>query len=157
MKYFGIVVLRLFFLYCLCSCYILYRLPTDDIDFSLFVLVIVDMDDFTVEVDHGGSFAHDPLRYYGGTISLYKNNIRDYWSGLELKDMVGKLGYLSYDTLHYRLPTVSMEDGGLRVLSIDSDKEQQPRQQLVHTQDPLHMLNQQPVFMATQQLLQPQQ
>uniref|UniRef100_A0A2N9EKK1 Uncharacterized protein n=1 Tax=Fagus sylvatica TaxID=28930 RepID=A0A2N9EKK1_FAGSY len=75
------------------------------------------MDDFTVEVHHGGSFAHDPLR----------------------------------------LPTVSMEDGGLRVVSIDSDKEQQPRQQLVHTQDPMHTLNQQPVFMATQQLLQPQQ
>uniref|UniRef100_A0A2N9GX85 Uncharacterized protein n=1 Tax=Fagus sylvatica TaxID=28930 RepID=A0A2N9GX85_FAGSY len=41
------------------------------------------MDDFTVEVHHGGSFAHDPLR----------------------------------------LPTVSMEDGGLRVVSIDSDKD----------------------------------
>ncbi|GMY19345.1 hypothetical protein FCV25MIE_14584 [Fagus crenata] len=81
------------------------------------------MDDFTVEVHHGGSFAHDPLRYEGGTISLYKNNIRDYWSGLELKDMVGKLGYLSYGTLRYRLPTVSMEDGGLRVVSIDSDKD----------------------------------
>jgi hypothetical protein len=92
----------------------------------------------------------------GGPISLYKNNIHDYWSGLELKDMVGKLGYLSYDTLRYRLPTVSIEDGGLRVVSIDSDKEQQPRQQLVHTQDPMHTLNQQPVFMATQQLLQPQ-
>jgi hypothetical protein len=91
--------------------------------FLLFVLVIVDMDDFTVEVHHGGSFAHDPLRYEGGTISLYKNNIRDYWSGLELKDMVGKLGYLSYGTLRYRLPTVSMEDGGLRVVSIDSDKD----------------------------------
>ena len=77
--------------------------------FLLFVLVIVDMDDFTVEVHHGGSFAHDPLRYEGATTSLYKNNIRDYWSGLELKDMVGKLGYLSYGTLWYRLPTVSME------------------------------------------------
>ncbi|GMY10316.1 hypothetical protein FCV25MIE_05555 [Fagus crenata] len=86
-------------------------------------LVALDMDDFTVEVHHGGSFAHDPLRYEGGTISLYKNNIRDYWSGLELKDMVGKLGYLSYGTLRYRLPTVSMEDGGLRVVSIDSDKD----------------------------------
>uniref|UniRef100_A0A2N9HVJ2 Transposase MuDR plant domain-containing protein n=1 Tax=Fagus sylvatica TaxID=28930 RepID=A0A2N9HVJ2_FAGSY len=41
------------------------------------------MDDFTVEVHHGGSFAHDPLR----------------------------------------LPTVGMEDGGLRVVSIDSDKD----------------------------------
>ena len=91
--------------------------------FLLFVLVIVDMDDFTVEVHHGGSFAHNPLRYEGGTISLYKNNIRDYWSGLELKDMVGKLGYLSYGTLWYRLPTVSMEDGGLQVVSIDSDKD----------------------------------
>jgi hypothetical protein len=98
-------------------------LPTDNIDFSLFVLVIVDMDDFTVEVHHGVSFAHDPLRYEGGTISLYKNNIRDYWSDLELKDMVEKLGYLSYGTLRYRLPTISMEDGGLRVVSIDSDKD----------------------------------
>ena len=61
-------ILGLFFLYCLCSCYILYRLPTDDIDFSLFVLVIVDMDDFTVEVHHGGSFAHDPLRYEGAGV-----------------------------------------------------------------------------------------
>jgi hypothetical protein len=122
-KYFGIAILGLFFLNCLCSCYILYRLPTDYIDFSLFVLAIVDMDDFTVEVHHGGSFAHDPLRYEGGTISLYKNNIRDYWSSLELKDMVGKLGYLSYGSLRYRLPTVGMEDGGLRVVSIDSDKD----------------------------------
>jgi hypothetical protein len=122
-KYFGIAILGLFFLDCLCSCYILYRLPTDYIDFSLFVLAIVDMDDFTMEVHHGGSFAHDPLRYEGGTISLYKNNIRDYWSSLELKDMVGKLGYLSYGTLQYRLPTVGMEDGGLRVVSIDSDKD----------------------------------
>ncbi len=37
--------------------------------------------------------------------------------------MVRKLGYLSYGTLQYRLPIVSMEDGGLRVVSIDSDKD----------------------------------
>ena len=83
------------------------------------VLVIIEPDDFTVEVHHGGSFADDPL----GTISIYKNNNCDYCSVIELKDMVGKLRDLSYGKLWYRLPTVSMEDGGLRVVSCDSDKD----------------------------------
>ena len=35
--------------------------------------------------------------------------------------MVEKLGYMSYGKLWYRTPMVSLEDGGLRPVTIDND------------------------------------
>ena len=35
--------------------------------------------------------------------------------------MVGKLGYMSYGMLWYRMPMVSLEDGGLRLVTTDND------------------------------------
>ena len=35
--------------------------------------------------------------------------------------MVEKLGYMSYGKLWYRMPMVSLEDGGLRLVTIDND------------------------------------
>ena len=79
------------------------------------------MDEFSVEVDHGGKFLSDPIRYQGVAINYFDGNERDCWSAQELRNMVEKLGCMSYGKLWYRMPMVSLEDGGLRHVTIDND------------------------------------
>ena len=79
------------------------------------------MDEFSVEVHHGGKFLSDPIRYQGVAISYFDGNERDCWSAQELRNMVEKLGCMSYGKLWYRMPMVSLEDGGLRHVTIDND------------------------------------
>ena len=79
------------------------------------------MDEFSVEVDHGGKFLSDPIRYQGVAINYFDGNERDCWSAQELRNMVEKLGCMSYGKLWYKMPMVSLEDGGLRHVTIDND------------------------------------
>ncbi|KAL0004252.1 hypothetical protein SO802_011813 [Lithocarpus litseifolius] len=79
------------------------------------------IDEFFVEVHHGGKFLSNPIRYEGVAINYFDGNERDYWSAQELRNMVEKLGYMSYGKLWYRMPMVSLEDGGLRPVTIDND------------------------------------
>ncbi|KAK9986247.1 hypothetical protein SO802_031198 [Lithocarpus litseifolius] len=79
------------------------------------------MNEFSVEVHHGGKFLSDPIRYEGVAINYFDGNEQDCWPAQELRNMVEKLGYMSYGKLWYRRPMVSLEDGGLRPVTIDND------------------------------------
>ena len=86
-----------------------------DVSFLLFFLA--RMDEFSVEVHHGGKLLNNPIRYEGDAINYFHGNERDCWFAQELRNMIGKLGYMSYGKLWYRMPMVSLEDGGLRPVS----------------------------------------
>ena len=50
---------------------------------SYFVCLFVffaRMDEFSVEVHHGGKFLSDPIRYEGVAINYFDGNERDCWS-----------------------------------------------------------------------------
>ena len=90
-----------------------------DVSFLLFFLA--RMDEFSVEVHHGGKLLNNPIRYEGDAINYFHGNEHDCWSAQELRNMIGKLGYMSYGKLWYRMPIVSLEDGGLRPVTTDND------------------------------------
>lgn len=49
--------------------------------------------------ESGGKFLSDPIRYEGVAINYFDGNERDCWSAQELRNMVEKLGYMSYGKL----------------------------------------------------------
>ena len=74
-----------------------------------------------MEVHHGGKLLNNPIRYEGVAINYFDGYERDCWSAQELRNMVGKLGYISYGKLWYKMPMVSLEDGGLRPVTTAND------------------------------------
>nr|POE84888.1 hypothetical protein CFP56_61293 [Quercus suber] len=62
------------------------------------------MDEFSMEVHHGGKFLSDPIRYVGVAINYFDGNKQECLSAQELRNMVEKLGYMSYGKLWYRMP-----------------------------------------------------
>ena len=91
-----------------------------DVSYFIF-LFFARMDEFFVEVHHGGKLLNNPIRYEGVAINYFDGYERDCWSAQELRNMVGKLGYISYGKLWYKMPMVSLEDGGLRPVTTAND------------------------------------
>ena len=61
------------------------------------------MDEFSMEVYHGGKLLNNPIRYEGVAINYFDGNEHDCWFAQELRNMIGKLGYMSYGKLRYRI------------------------------------------------------
>lgn len=82
------------------------------------------MDQFAIELHHGGYFVTRPiLHYLGGTVTMFKDLDPDRMSFFELKGMVNDLGYKTFSTLYYRDPSTSFANG-LRLLLYDNEIDQ---------------------------------
>ena len=56
------------------------------------------MDEFSVEVHHGGKLLNNPIRYEGVAINYFDGYDHDCWSARELRNMVRvyELWYMSW-------------------------------------------------------------
>ncbi|GMY16619.1 trans-cinnamate 4-monooxygenase [Fagus crenata] len=76
---------------------------------------------FSLVVYHGGNFVNNLRGYEGGIKSVFDNCDPEKWSKIEIDYMVRELGYALISRLWFRVPGISIEDGGLQQINSDHD------------------------------------
>ncbi|GMY18093.1 hypothetical protein FCV25MIE_13332 [Fagus crenata] len=76
---------------------------------------------FSLVVYHGGHFVNNLRGYAGGMKTVFDKCDPKKWSKIEIDCMVRELGYAVISRLWFRVPGISIEDGGLQQVNSDHD------------------------------------
>jgi hypothetical protein len=76
---------------------------------------------FSLVVHHGGYFVNNLRGYEGGIKTVFDQCDPEKWSKIEIDCMVRELGYALISRLWFRVPGISIEDGGLQQINSDHD------------------------------------
>jgi hypothetical protein len=76
---------------------------------------------FSLVVYHGGYFVNNLRGYEGGIKTVFDKCDPEKWSKIEIDCMVRELGYALISRLWFRVPGISIEDGGLQQINSDHD------------------------------------
>jgi hypothetical protein len=76
---------------------------------------------FSLVVYHGGHFVNNLHGYEGGMKTVFDKCDPEKWSKIEIDCMVRELGYAVINRPWFRVPGISIEDGGLQQVNFDHD------------------------------------
>jgi hypothetical protein len=76
---------------------------------------------FSLVLYHGGHFVNNLRGYERGVKTVFDKYDPKKWSKIEIECMVRDLGYALISRLWYRVPSISIENGGLHMVNFDHD------------------------------------
>ena len=76
---------------------------------------------FSLVLYHSGHFVNNLCRYEGGMKTVFDKCDLEKWLKIEIDSMVRELGYGLISRLWFRVPGISIEDGGLHMVNFDDD------------------------------------